>query len=496
MNLKSNYYISSFFWGALSKTINAIIKFVTIPLLLAYFGKEHYGILTLVIATNAYMGLMDLGMSTGAVKYFSQWIGEKRMDLLDSVCRTSITFYGIIGCLNAIILLLIGIYGNLLFNLSTNDFELFRKCLFTLSAFTIINWSSFSLSQILTANENMAFIQQTDTVKTILSLLIVIATITFGASLIHYFFLLLLSQTIMILPLCYKVKQQKLLKSFIPQTDWKHFKIILTYSLSIFAMGVFQLTATQSRPLVLGIFSTGGVGILSEYRILEVFPLFIISIGGLIITMLLPKSSRLILTGDQEAINNYMEKGTQYTSILTALMCFPIALNSKELLTIYVGSEYGYLSKWLTMWIMTIVLYQHLSPVSSLILATGKTKMLVYSSAISCVISILINAVLCKYYGVGSAVIGYFTYILIYVFFIYFYFNRYVLHLNSLRIFKNFILPTVIGVVIGIIINFVNWNYFNCYVHIIVKSATWIILFAATIHFSKIMPLNLLFKRK
>ena len=71
--MKGHYYISSFFWSTLSRGLNAILGFVTVPLLMGYFGKAEYGILTLATACNGYMHLLDLGMNTGAVKFFSQW---------------------------------------------------------------------------------------------------------------------------------------------------------------------------------------------------------------------------------------------------------------------------------------------------------------------------------------------------------------------------------------------------------------------------------------
>ena len=52
------YVAGAFAWGVVTKFLDAAIKFLTIPLLLGYFGKEDYGLLTLAIATNAYMHLL------------------------------------------------------------------------------------------------------------------------------------------------------------------------------------------------------------------------------------------------------------------------------------------------------------------------------------------------------------------------------------------------------------------------------------------------------
>jgi O-antigen/teichoic acid export membrane protein len=107
----TSYYSRSFFWGVISKIIDALVKFITIPLLLQYFGKENYGILTLAIATNAYMHILDLGINTGAIKYFSQWISEKNTELIEKVARSSLTFYFYIGFINSLLLIALGVWG-------------------------------------------------------------------------------------------------------------------------------------------------------------------------------------------------------------------------------------------------------------------------------------------------------------------------------------------------------------------------------------------------
>ena len=71
--------------------------------------------------------------------------------------------------------------------------------------------------------------------------------------------------------------------------------------------------------------------------------------------------------------------------------------------------------------------------------------MLVYSSAIACIISLMVNAVLITDFGVGAAIIGFIVYTMIQMSFYYFYFNNKVLNLESLKVFKSFIVPTLLG---------------------------------------------------
>ena len=90
-NLRNNYYVSSFFWSTLSKLLNAIFNFLAVPLLLGLYGKADYGLLVLATSCNGYMHLLDFGMNTGAVKFFSQWRTEGNVDMIRKVGATNTT---------------------------------------------------------------------------------------------------------------------------------------------------------------------------------------------------------------------------------------------------------------------------------------------------------------------------------------------------------------------------------------------------------------------
>lgn len=483
------YVSNSFAWGVCAKFLDAGLKFLTIPLLLGYFGKENYGLLTLAIATNAYMQLLNMGMNTGAVKFFSQWIETKNYELIDRVSRTNLSFYLGIGLINSIVLLSLSFWGQSVFKVTPEQFISFQYLLRILAGFSILNWIIFVFNQLLIADERIGFTQQMLSIRSILSLLLVGATILLKLSIVHYFILNLFVSSIVIFPYYYRCKKSNLIKSMIPAFYWKDFSVILKYSLAIFAMGLFQFTATQSRPLILGMFSDQGVGILTEYRVIEVFPIFIISIGGMLISILLPKTSRAIQSNNRTSIEKMAYEGTKYTSILVSFLCFPIILNATDLITLYVGEEYSHLGQWLALWVFSLTLYLHNSPVASLVLATGKTKILVISSAIACIISMIINAVLVNYFNVGSAVLGYLVYIIIQMSFYYLYFNNKVLGLISLKIFKSFIVPTLLGFFALFLVTIINLEL-NIWLKIIFKSVIWCLFYITLLFVAKVIDMS------
>jgi O-antigen/teichoic acid export membrane protein len=258
-------------------------------------------------------------------------------------------------------------------------------------------------------------------------------------------------------------------------------------------MAVFQMTAVKLRPVILGIFSMNGVGIIADFRVMETITIFIISVGGMFISIFLPKTSRLLSTNEREKIAQFAYNATKYTSVICVILCMPFLLNGGDILTIYVGKEYLPLVPWLNLWIVTILFFLHNSPIASLVLSTGRTKMLVFCSAASCVISLIINAVLCHRLGAGSAVVGYFVYISIQMSFYYFYFNNRVLGLNSWRVFQSFIIPALTGFLAAFFVMFLRMDFPNPYGRIIGKTGMWFILFAFLLSVFKVIDLKYLF---
>lgn len=500
MKANKNYYLDSFFWSTTSTLLRSIVNFISIPILLKYLGIDNYGILTLALSTNAYIAMMDIGGNTGPVKFFSEWFSQHDYARISKVAGTSVTFYILFGLLNAIILILMAIFGESWFKLTPEQFAEFKISLIIIALFAVFNWCSHVFSQLLTALEKISFIRQVEIVVSLLSFVLVIITVRFKLSLNSYFFFYTLIQSAIILPyyLFFKNPKIEIKLNLRPQAQWKEFAVVLKYSIAIFSMGIFQAMAAKSRPLILGFFAENAASVLGEYRIIEVFPSFLISICGSLVMIFLPRSSKYVLQNDRVAIEKMAYDGSKVTSIFSCLLCFPIIINAEEILSVYVGNEYLYLSKWLVLWCFTLVLNLYNSPIASLVLATGKTRMLVYSSGIACIVSMVINGLLCSVFGVGAAVVGYLIYIIIQQLFYFLYFDNRVMGLDSLRVLKEFGLPVLGGVILSFIVIFLSIRFFDIETtgrggvvfFGVVKGIIWSICFVAYLHFSRIMSIK------
>ena len=107
-----------FAWTTIVNIINGIYGFISVPILIAYFGKSDYGLIGLAMSINVYLRLMDMGLSSTNVRFFSNWIAKKEYEKTDNLFQTSLSFYGIVGLLNAIVLLVVSLFSQQIFNLN------------------------------------------------------------------------------------------------------------------------------------------------------------------------------------------------------------------------------------------------------------------------------------------------------------------------------------------------------------------------------------------
>ncbi|AWW29638.1 hypothetical protein DN752_05605 [Echinicola strongylocentroti] len=440
-------------WGIAAKVIDAVAKFVTIPLLVGYYGKADYGLIALAFSLNAYLRLMDLGMNIGSVRYFAMWEAKSQYKKIATASRSSMVFYGVIGLVNALIFVLMADYGSEFFNISADQAPTYRVMMYILAASTVFNWLSNVVLQLLSAKDELGYVNRITVISSLLNFIIALAAIHFEWPLTVYFLFYTLSLLVVIPFNVYRLKVYPIaLKELLtPHWDKKAFRQILGYSMAIFAMGLFQFSAKELRPLLLAKFASS-IDVLTDYRVIQTIANLVMSFGSIFLQVLLPSASKAHAENDHRKMEKMVFEATRYISIFLTLVVFALILNTDNLLVLYMGESYLDLNIWLVIWLLTVLLSMHNTPVASLVLSSGKTKALVFSAALGCVISLPITVVFAEKMGVGAAVIGYLVYMLIQMAFFYFHYIPKVLHLNSTKIFFGAFCPSLLGAVIALLL--------------------------------------------
>lgn len=430
-------------WTIIYNVINGIYGFISVPILIAYFGKSDYGLIGLAMSVNVYLRLMDLGFNSTNVRFFSNWLVKKDFHKVRRLFQTSLSFYGVIGLLNALILLIISFFSDSIFNVTPEQSIIVKHLFYILSISAIISWISSCFDQLITANEKVDWVKKMSLLPKILQIIVLVLTIVLHFSIECYYALTAFSLFSVIPFFIRKIKKICPFVSFKPSFDTAIFREVISYSLNIFSFGIFQFSVNYLRPLFLGIESTPES--ITEYNVLNGIIGIVLLIGGTFMGVVLPSASKVVAQGDISAQNRIAYKGTKYISITLCLCCFGMMSIVPELITAYVGVEYLHLTFWLDLWLIS-TLGAHNQAISSLILAGADIRAITYSTLVASIVGLLLCWFLIPIYDVGGTVIAYLVYCLIQILFYYLYYWPRVMKLNSQKIFiKSFLPFAIIG---------------------------------------------------
>ena len=138
---------SGVLWSLIVNLVNSVYGFISVPILIHYFGKTEYGIIGLAMSVNVYMQLMDMGFNSTNIRFFSVWLVKKNFQKASKLFQTSLAFYGIIGIFNGVILLGISLFSKEIFHLNADQDEILKTLFYVLIISAIISWYSSCFDQ-------------------------------------------------------------------------------------------------------------------------------------------------------------------------------------------------------------------------------------------------------------------------------------------------------------------------------------------------------------
>lgn len=427
-------------WSILVNFVNAITGFVATPFLIHYFGRSDYGLISLAGSINAYMALMDLGLSSTNVRFFSNWLAKGDTLKVKKLMQTCTSFYGWVGVLNALVLFIISIFSKDIFNVTDYQDHILKQMLWLLAGMAVINWYTSCYNQIISATENVAWVMKRSLLTKILVIGVIIATLLFKLSLIEYFIGSLLV-TLIVLPVTIrKIKKETPFVSLIGKFDRNIFKEILPYSLSVFSFGIFQFSYNQLKVVIVGI--QGTIGAVTDFGIMASIAGLVAMVSNVFIQSLLPSSSRIVANNDKEGFDRIAYQGTHIITLVLCFCAFGLMSVDRDLMIIYVGESYLRLIPWLNIWLL-LTITGNVSCISSLILGGTNVKPLAYSSAFASISAIAVSWFLVPEFQAGGVVLGMIVYNAVQQLFYYTYYWRVILRIDTLKIFIKTDIPFI-----------------------------------------------------
>lgn len=472
----SKKIVSGVIWSTFVNVINALYGFIAVPILINHFGKAEYGLIGLAMSVNVYMNLMDMGFNSTNVRFFSTWLAQNRHERLLKGFQTSLSFYSVIGLINAIVLLIVAFFSKEIFNVTIEQDSILKHLFYILAISAFCQWFSSCFDQIIKATENVAWIQKRTLLTKILMILVLGSTVWFDFSIELYFIFTCLAQLAIVPMSVGMIRRQILYIRFMPKWDKQSFREMLPYCMNIFSFSLFQFSFYNLRPVFLGI--QGSVESVADYRILNGIIGIVTMLGGAFIGILLPSTSKVIANHDKEAFYKVAYDGTKYISILICFCCFGMMSVGSEVLTLYVGKSYLYLIPWFNLWLLC-TLGTHNQAISSLILAGSDIRAISYSSVVASVVGLILSWVLIPKFEIGGVCIAFTIYMLIQMLFYYCYYWPIKMKINSrIVLFKCFLPYVALGGILYVIIQGINVCN-NIFLLFLIKGICFVLSFVA-----------------
>lgn len=470
----SKKIVSGVVWSTIVNMVNAVYGFIAVPILINHFGKAEYGLIGLAMSVNVYMNLMDMGFNSTNVRFFSTWLAQNKHERLLKGFQTSLSFYSVIGLINAVVLLVVACFSNAIFNVTTAQDTILKHLFYILAVSAFCQWFSSCFDQIIKATENVAWIQKRTLVTKILMIVALVSTVLFDFSIEMYFILTCLAQLAIVPMSIGMIKKQIPYISFMPKWDKQSFREMLPYCMNIFSFSLFQFSFYNLRPVFLGI--QGSVESVADYRILNGIIGIVTMLGGAFIGILLPSTAKVVANHDKASYYKVAYDGTKYISILICFCCFGMMSVGPEVLTLYVGKSYLYLISWFNLWLLC-TLGTHNQAISSLILAGDDIRAISYSSIVASVVGLILSWILIPQYQIGGVCIAFAVYCIIQLLFFYCYYWPIKMKINSRIVLLNCFLPYVfLGGVLYKVMQLISFSA-NSLVLFFVKGILFAVLF-------------------
>lgn len=398
---------------AIVKIFSALINLITVPLTLNYLGAERYGLWMAISSIMALMSFADLGLGNGLLNAISKAHG--RNSIKEAQIAVSSTFYMLLSISGILFLIFLIIYPfiewHIVFNAQSKlAIEESGPTMFVLVITFLINMPLGVVQRIQDGYQEGFKFQIWLIIGSIISLAGLLICIYLETGLPWLVLAFSSGQLIAVFfnGILLFSKRRKELMPRLTYFDFTSAKYLFNAGIIFLFLGIFTLLGNATDNIVLahtlGPASVAGYEIVKKVFLFSMFTQFIIQ-------PLWPAFGEAIESGDYNWAKRTLTKAIKLSILSSALISLPLLLFGKQLIEIWVGSEY--IPSWsLLIGFYVFVLFANYGGVMSTFLNSGaliKKQLLIISLASVC--SVLLKIVLSLNYGVSgiiwATVIGY-----------------------------------------------------------------------------------------
>lgn len=323
--------------------VNALTTFIYTPLILSFLTASEYGVYQLIGSIIAYLGVMDMGLSTTLSRFYVETSVKEDKSHVENLLAMAAVIYGVLTALSLAVgigfdLLLPALFGN---SFTTSELELAHQMMLLVLANCVVVLPGNYFLAVINANERFVFARTLRIVRYLLQFAGVIAVLELGQGAIGVLAVQVMLNLVTDVAYIVYYRGKLHVRAKLHYWDKKLLLHIFSFSGYILLNMVFDQIFWKTGQVVLGaVVSATAVGVYGIATQLITSGYMEVSSG--VTSVFLPKLTAMSAkTDDMTEINGLFDRIGHIQALLVWGICAGFASIGQEFIYVWAGPEYG-----------------------------------------------------------------------------------------------------------------------------------------------------------
>lgn len=326
------------FLSYLNITLQSLLGFLYIPILLHYIGKSEYGLYQLMGSLIAYFGIMDFGLSAAVIRFYAKYLALKDRVGMENILAIALRCYGaVMGVMliagGAVYTMLDAAFSG---SMTAGEVAEAKDIFLLLLLNIVITLSTMVFRSVINAHERFLFLKGLETVQLVLQPMLVVLLLmhhpsAFSVALVQTGLNLVLSFTRVYY--CFAKLHVRIRYHY-----WSH-ELMVAFrrlALSVFAVTLIDQVFWKTNQIILGIIS--GTAAVAVYSIASLIYMNYMALSTAISGVYLPHVTGMVARKEPiSSLSDLFIQIGRWQYYLLALVATGFIIFGKQFIALWAG---------------------------------------------------------------------------------------------------------------------------------------------------------------
>ena len=326
------------FLSYLNITLQSLLGFLYIPILLHYIGKSEYGLYQLMGSLIAYFGIMDFGLSAAVIRFYAKYLALKDRVGMENILAIALRCYGaVMGVMliagGAVYTMLDAAFSG---SMTAGEVAEAKDIFLLLLLNIVITLSTMVFRSVINAHERFLFLKGMETVQLVLQPMLVVLLLmhhpsAFSVALVQTGLNLVLSLARVYY--CFARLHVRIRYHY-----WSH-ELMVSFrrlALSVFAVTLIDQVFWKTNQIILGVIS--GTAAVAVYSIASMIYMNYMALSTAISGVYLPHVTGMVARKEPiSSLSDLFIQIGRWQYYLLALVATGFIIFGKQFIALWAG---------------------------------------------------------------------------------------------------------------------------------------------------------------